>query len=83
MSDIEKHINPSHYKAHPSGVECIDIIEEFPLNIGTAIKYLWRAGLKEQNPAMQDLHKARWFVEREIVRLTKKAEKARLKVPQN
>lgn len=58
--------NPSHYTSHPSGVECIEIAEHFPFNIGNAIKYLWRAGLK--GDAMEDLEKALWYVDREIHR---------------
>lgn len=60
--------HPPHYNAHPSGVECIDIVEHFGFNIGNAIKYLWRAGLKEGADAEQDLRKAAWYVEREILR---------------
>jgi hypothetical protein len=33
-------INPSHYKEHPSGVECIDIVEHMGFNLGNAIKYI-------------------------------------------
>ena len=57
---------PSHYTAHPSGVECITITEHFNFNIGNAIKYLWRAGLK--GDALEDLKKAAWYVNREIER---------------
>lgn len=60
---------PSHYRQHPSGVECIEIIQWFPLNIGSAVKYLWRAGLKEGNPTIQDLRKAIQYIEFEIKRL--------------
>ena len=66
MSDA---IRPDHYKAHPSGVECIDIIEHMNFNLGNAIKYVWRAGLKGDNPAEQDLKKAVFYIEREIERL--------------
>jgi hypothetical protein len=38
--------HPPHYNQHPSGIECIDIIRHFNLDVGSAIKYLWRAGLK-------------------------------------
>ena len=48
--------HPQHYTSHPSGVECIDIIEHYPFNIGNAIKYLWRAGRK--GDAIEDLEKA-------------------------
>ena len=61
-------INPSHYKKHPSGVECIDIVEWFPANIANVIKYCWRAGLKDGNSDIQDLEKAKWYIEREIKR---------------
>lgn len=63
--------HPSHYTSHPSGVECVDIAEHFEFNIGNAIKYLWRAGLKSTN-AIEDLKKAAWYVNREIERLGKR-----------
>lgn len=59
--------HPSHYTSHPSGIECITITEHFNFNIGNAIKYLWRAGLKN---GVQDLEKANWYITREIQRLT-------------
>lgn len=62
--------HPSHYTSHPSGVECIEITEHFNFNIGNAIKYLWRAGLKSSNP-LEDLAKANWYVNREIERIKK------------
>lgn len=60
--------HPAHYNAHPSGVECIDVIEWMPHNIGAAVKYLWRADEKGQH--VRDLHKAIWYINREIARLT-------------
>lgn len=57
--------HPSHYNQHPTGVECIDIIEHFPFNEGNAIKYIWRAGLKSPEK-LQDLEKAKWYIERAI-----------------
>ena len=35
-------------------------------NLGNAIKYIWRADLK--NDAMEDLKKAAWYIDREIKR---------------
>jgi hypothetical protein len=61
--------HPSHYTQHPSGVECIDIVEHMPYNIGAAIKYLWRAGKKAQH--IEDLKKARWYIDREIQRVAR------------
>lgn len=65
---------PPHYTAHPSGVECIVVVEHFTFSVGNAIKYLWRAGLKTPD-ALEDLRKARWYVEREIARLEAAAKK--------
>lgn len=58
--------HPKHYTSHPSGVECIDIVEHYPMNVGNAMKYLWRAGLKDDVEDIQDLKKAQWYITREI-----------------
>lgn len=70
MTDAVNH--PSHYNSHASGIECITVTEHMNFNIGNAVKYLWRAGLKSED-AITDLEKARWYVEREIARLKKAA----------
>lgn len=65
-------VNPSHYRQHPAGIECIDVVEPMDLCIGNAIKYLWRCGLKreqgltEEQKAVEDLRKAIWYIERKI-----------------
>lgn len=64
--------HPPHYRAHPSGIEHIEVTEHFNFCRGTVIKYIWRAGLKggpEQE--IEDLKKARWYLDREIQRLEK------------
>ena len=61
--------HPPHYTQHPSGVECITITEHYNFNVGNAIKYLWRAGLKDGTDAASDLRKAAWYVRREIERV--------------
>ena len=60
--DIVNH--PSHYTSHPSGIECIQVTEHMGFNLGNAIKYVWRADLK--NDALEDLRKAIWYIDREI-----------------
>lgn len=60
--------HPSHYTSHPSGVECIQITEHMNFCLGNAVKYLWRAGLKTDDP-IQDLRKAMFYIEREVKRL--------------
>jgi hypothetical protein len=70
MPDAVNH--PRHYNSHPAEVECIDIIEHFPHNVGAAMKYLWRAGLKTTDPT-EDLRKAAWYCDREAERVAKGA----------
>lgn len=55
-------INPNHYKTN--SIECIEIAELFPYTLGNAIKYAWRAGLKDN--LIQDLNKCLWYVNRAI-----------------
>lgn len=65
-----KHDNvnhPKHYTGHASGVECIQITEHMNFCRGNAIKYIWRAG--EKGSEVEDLLKAKWYIEREIARL--------------
>jgi len=56
--------HPPHYTSHPSGIECIQITEHMSFCLGNAIKYIWRAD--EKGKAIEDLEKARWYIEREI-----------------
>lgn len=63
-------INPAHYRDHPSGVECITITQHENFCIGNAIKYLWRRRKKDLNKEVEDLKKAVWYIQQEIVRLT-------------
>jgi hypothetical protein len=62
--------HPRHYTSHPSGIECIEITRHFNFAIGNSIKYLWRAGLKNDN-AVKDLKKAIWYIQDEIKRIEK------------
>lgn len=67
--------HPKHYTSDPSGIECIDITRHRNFNVGNAIKYLWRAGLKTDadkssiNKQIEDLEKAVWYIVDEIHRL--------------
>jgi hypothetical protein len=60
-------INPQHYRTHPSSVECITVTEHMNFCLGNAVKYIWRAGQK--GDIIEDLKKARWYLDREIERL--------------
>jgi len=56
--------SPKHYTSHPSGIECIQIAEHFGFNLGNALKYIWRADLKDN--ADEDLRKAAFYIAREL-----------------
>lgn len=62
MLDIVNH--PPHYTSHPSKIECIQITEHMGFCLGNAVKYIWRADLKQD--AIEDLRKAVWYINREI-----------------
>jgi len=67
--------HPSHYTSDPSGIECIQITRHRNFNVGNAIKYLWRAGLKVEGDRTlvekqcEDLEKAIWYIQDEVARL--------------
>lgn len=64
--------SPSHYNVQGK-YEVIDVIEDQNwgegFNRGNAVKYLLRAGKKDPNKEIEDLEKARWYLDREIERL--------------
>jgi hypothetical protein len=60
--------NPSHYTQFP--VEVIAITENLPFNLGNVVKYVCRCEFK--GDTIKDLKKAKWYLEREIMRREKK-----------
>lgn len=58
--------HPAHYKI--GGVETIDFIEAKGLgyHLGNVVKYITRAGHKGTSSGMEDLKKARWYLDRAI-----------------
>jgi hypothetical protein len=66
-TDMVNH--PPHYTA--GGIETIDFIEAKSLgyNLGNVVKYITRADHKGDKH--EDLCKARWYLNREIAKLTK------------
>lgn len=73
--------HPAHYKS--GGMEAIDVIEAFKLgfNLGNTVKYVLRAGKKgawsagvrmevsRREKAIEDLKKARFYLDRHITNL--------------
>ena len=60
--------NPSHYRSHPSGIECIQVTQSMSFCLGNAVKYIWRADLKNNDGGVEDLKKAAWYINRELNR---------------
>jgi Protein of unknwon function (DUF3310) len=71
MPDAVNH--PAHYGGDGNQYETIKVIEAWSLgfNLGNSVKYISRAG--EKDDVVQDLEKARWYLDREIANLKAKA----------
>lgn len=78
MTPAEAVNHPPHYTA--GGIECIDVLEQLdlPFHLANAIKYLWRHNRK--GAPLQDLRKARWYIDRYIA-LIEKRDAAALNAP--
>jgi hypothetical protein len=78
MSDPVNH--PSHYHSsyiHEScgtPIECIDVVRHMGFDEGNAVKYVWRAGKK--NDEIEDLEKAIWYLNDRISELKRARQKA-------
>lgn len=70
--------HPRHYTQHPSKVECIQITEHMNFCLGNAMKYIWRADLKN---GLEDLEKAKWYIERELRRRKKELNRKQEEAP--
>jgi len=64
MSDAVNH--PAHYGGVDNPYEAIKVIDAWGLNfcLGNTVKYISRAGKK--GDTLEDLKKARWYLEHEI-----------------
>jgi hypothetical protein len=71
VTDLVNH--PAHYTSHPSGIEAIEVTRWMNFNLGNAMKYLWRAGIKNEETLIQDLEKAIFYINDEIERIKKDA----------
>lgn len=64
--------HPSHYTSHPSGIETIQITKHESFLRGNILKYVLRAPYK--NREVEDLRKARQYLDWEIARAEGKEE---------
>lgn len=63
--------HPNHYGGKDNPYEAIKVIEAWELgfNLGNTVKYISRAGKKDPNKHLEDLEKARFYLEREILKI--------------
>lgn len=67
-SDSVSH--PPHYaNGWSNGAEVIDLTEHLSFCAGNVVKYVCRAGRKDPDKHVEDLEKARWYLDREIERV--------------
>ena len=66
MGDSVNH--PHHYGGEQNTYEAIKVIEAWDLNfhLGNVVKYISRAGKKDETALLQDLKKAAWYLNRQI-----------------
>lgn len=68
--------HPNYYKLS-NGIEVLDIVRDLPFNIGNVVKYVIRAGkkkeagLSDKQKQIEDLEKAKFYLEDAIKQLNK------------
>lgn len=63
-------LRPLYYASGWSnGAEVIDLTEHLSFCAGNVVKYVCRAGKKDSDKHVEDLKKARWYLDREIERV--------------
>lgn len=63
--------HPAHYGGEDNPYEAIKVIEAWNLGfcLGNTVKYISRAGIKDAAKTVEDLKKARWYLDRRIQQL--------------
>ena len=75
MENNKEQVNhPDHYGGKNNEYEAIKVIDAWELgfSLGNTIKYISRAGKKGKNKELEDLRKAKWYLEHHIKQLEKK-----------
>jgi hypothetical protein len=77
VPEEKEHVNhPAHYGGADNPYEAIKVIEAWDLDfcLGNTVKYISRAGKKDPAVEVEDLRKARWYLDHRIERLTSTVE---------
>ena len=75
--DSESRVEHPNYYNLSNGIEVLDIVRDLPFNIGNVVKYVIRAGkkkeagLSDKQKQIEDLEKAKFYIEDAIKQLNK------------
>jgi len=71
MSDKEMVNHPNHYGGKDNIYEAIKVIDSWELgfSLGNTVKYISRAGKKNPDKELEDLKKAKWYLDHHIKNL--------------
>lgn len=75
--DSESRVEHPNYYKLSNGIEVLDVIRDLPFNIGNVVKYVIRAGkkkeagLSDKQKQIEDLEKAKFYIEDAIKQLNK------------
>ena len=75
--DSESRVEHPNYYKLSNGIEVLDVIRDLPFNIGNVVKYVIRAGkkreagLSDKQKQLEDLKKAKFYIEDAIKQLNK------------
>lgn len=68
--------HPQHYGGEDNPYEAIKVITAWRLGfcLGNVVKYIARAGKKDKTKEIEDLEKARWYLDKHIEHLKEQQE---------
>jgi hypothetical protein len=72
---MKEHVNhPDHYGGASNIYEAIKVIDAWQLgfSLGNTVKYISRAGKKNPDKELEDLKKAKWYLDHHIKNLENK-----------
>jgi hypothetical protein len=71
MSNKEMVNHPNHYGGEDNIYEAIKVIDDWELgfSLGNTVKYISRAGKKNPDKELEDLKKAKWYLDHHIKNL--------------
>lgn len=74
INNMEQVNHPEHYGGKDNVYEAIKVIDNWELgfSLGNTVKYISRAGKKDPTKELEDLRKAKFYLDHHIEKLEKK-----------